>query len=89
MAGRRNQATVQCCMLELVVPLKCISALSRAVTRLADAYAVSHLVMWDAYSAMPVLHLLGALLKVMGPRLYGVWIFFLIGFCKLHIILTT
>lgn len=82
MAGRRHQAEVQHCMLELVVPLKCISALSRAVTRLADACAVSHLMAWDACSVMPVLHLLGALLKVMGPGLYYFG-FFKICFCKL------
>lgn len=39
---------VQHCMLELVVRVKCISALSRAVTHLVDACAVSHLMVWDA-----------------------------------------
>ncbi|KAK4812204.1 hypothetical protein QYF61_009096 [Mycteria americana] len=44
-------------------PLSGPSIKSMAVTHLADTCAVSHLMVWDACSTVPVLRLLGVLLK--------------------------
>lgn len=50
--GRRHWATVQHCVLELAVPAERISALSRAVTHLAEAGAVTHPAGWDARASL-------------------------------------